>query len=95
MAAYEAMYILKPDLGEEELAQAIERVQGLIGQAGGTVDQIDKWGKRRLAYPINGYNDGYYVVTTFNGDGNVANELTRLMGIQEVILRSMVVRAGE
>ena len=58
-ANYEAVYILKPDLNEEQIAALVERFKSVV-EANGTVSEISEWGKRRLAYPINDLMDGYY-----------------------------------
>ncbi len=95
LAQYELMYILKPDLGDEALASATERVQRTVETAGGAIEKTDKWGRRKLAYPINDYNEGLYVVVNFEGDGTIANEITRLLHINEDVIRSMAVRCDE
>jgi small subunit ribosomal protein S6 len=95
LAHYELMYILKPDVGEETIQQDIERFNQMITQAGGTVTKTDKWGRRKLAYDIAGYPEGFYVVVTVDGAGNLASEVTRLLRIQDDVLRSMVVRLDD
>ena len=64
-ANYEAVYILQPDLSEEQIAALVAKFKAVV-EANGTVSEIDEWGKRRLAYPINDLNEGYYVLMTFN-----------------------------
>jgi small subunit ribosomal protein S6 len=95
LAHYELMYILKPDLGEEAQGSAIEKVQQTVEGAGGTVDKSDKWGRRKLAYDIEDYSEGFYVVVNFQGDGTIANEITRLLNINEDVVRSIVIREDE
>ena len=80
---YEAVYILNPELGEEQIAALVERFKGVV-EANGTVSEIDEWGKRRLAYPIN-------VLMTFTAAPTVPAELDRLFRINENVMRSMVV----
>ena len=63
-ANYEALYILKPDLNEDQIKALVERFKGVV-EANGTVSEIDEWGKRRLAYPIQDLMEGYYVLMTF------------------------------
>ena len=63
-ANYEAVYILNPDLTEEQIAALVERFKSVV-EANGTVSEVNEWGKRRLAYPINDLMDGYYVLMTF------------------------------
>ncbi len=95
MAQYELMYILKPDLGEEPQQAAIEKVQKIVEGAGGTVEKADKWGRRKLAYEIDDFAEGFYVLVNFSGDGAIANEITRLLNINEEVIRSMVVRLDD
>ena len=87
---YEAVYILNPELGEEQIAALVERFKGVV-EANGTVSEIDEWGKRRLAYPINDLMEGYYVLMTFTAAPTVPAELDRLFRINEHVMRSMVV----
>ena len=95
LAQYELMYILKPDLGEEAQLAATEKVQQTIEGAGGTVEKTDKWGRRKLAYSIDDYSEGFYAVVNFQGTGTIANEITRLLNINEDVVRSIVVRGDE
>ena len=87
---YEAVYILNPELNEEQIAALVERFKGVV-EANGTVSEIDEWGKRRLAYPINDLMEGYYVLMTFTAAPTVPAELDRLFRINENVMRSMVV----
>ncbi len=93
MVQYELMYILKPDLGEEQTASDIERFNDMVARGQGTVEKTEKWGRRKLAYDIDGHGEGFYVLVTFQGEGTIGNELTRLLRIEDDVLRSMVVRA--
>lgn len=95
MAQYELMYILKPDLDEERLQGTIDAITNQVTQAGGTVANVDKWGRRRLAYPISKHEEGFYVVVAFSGTGTIANEITRLLNISEDVMRSIIVRQDE
>lgn len=92
MARYELMYILKPDLGEEQQAADIERFDQAIQQLNGTIEKTEKWGRRKLAYEIAGYTEGFYMVVTFSGEGDIGNEMTRQLKIHDDALRSIVVR---
>lgn len=92
LARYELMCILRPDLDEEGLEASIGRVAALIATAGGTTEKLERWGRRHLAYPINGRTEGFYIVQAFTGTGTISNELTRRLNINEDVLRSIVVR---
>jgi small subunit ribosomal protein S6 len=89
------MYIVRPDVDDEKLESVIERVSRFVQQSGGTEEKVDRWGRRRLAYPIKRYDDGIYVVVTFTGTGTIANEITRLLNIDDDVIRSIVVRTDE
>lgn len=93
-ANYEALYILDPALGEEEITALVEKFKGVV-EANGTVSEIDQWGKRRLAYPINHKNEGYYVLMTFESKTDFPAELTRIYNITDGIIRAIVVEQPE
>lgn len=93
-ANYEALYILDPALGEEEITALVEKFKGVV-EANGTVSEIDQWGKRRLAYPIEDLNEGYYVLMTFESKTDFPAELTRIYNITDGIIRAIVVEQPE
>jgi len=86
------MVILNPDLGEEPLAAATQRIGEQIGARGGQVDKVDTWGRRRMLYPIKHSRDGHYVVYTFRSEPQTVQELEAAWRIQEEVLRHLVVR---
>ena len=88
-ANYEALYILDPALGEEEITALVEKFNGVV-EANGTVSEIDQWGKRRLAYPINDLNEGYYVLMTCEAKPELPAEIDRVMKITENVMRSLI-----
>lgn len=90
MTNYEVMFILDPTLSEEEKKAAIEKVQGVISEHGELGD-TDVWGLRKLAYPIQKKNEGYYVVTEFKADTEFPKELDRRIKISDKIIRHMIV----
>ena len=89
-SSYEVLYILNPTLGEEETAALVARFKELA-EGHGTVSEVDEWGKRRLAYPINDLEEGYYVLMTFTADPAFPAELDRLMRINVSVMRSIIV----
>ena len=89
-ANYEAMYILDPALSEEAIAALVAKFKAVV-EANGTVSEIDEWGKRRLAYPINDLMEGYYVLMTFTALPGVPAELDRQFRINENVMRSLIV----
>ena len=90
MTNYEVMFILDPTLSEEEKKAAIEKVQGVISEHG-ELGYTDVWGLRKLAYPIQKKNEGYYVVTEFKADTEFPKELDRRIKISDKIIRHMIV----
>ena len=88
-ANYELMYIIDLDIGEEEIEATIEKFQSLI-EANGTVNELDKIGKKRLAYLINDKPDGYYVLVKFTSGPEFPAELNRVLKITGGIMRSLV-----
>ena len=90
MATYEIVAVLRPDLDEEAAGTAIARVHQRIAEYGGTVGTTDRWGKRRLAYPIQKYRDGYYVLSVFTLDSGQVARLRQVLGLNEDLLRFVV-----
>ena len=89
---YESMFVVDVTDGEDAVKASVEKFVGLISSAAETVYEVNEWGKRRLAYPINDKPEGYYVVVTFKGQPDFPAEFERLCKIDENILRSMVIR---
>lgn len=87
---YEVLYILAPTMGEEDTAALVARFKELA-EGRGSVSEVDEWGKRRLAYPINDLEEGYYVLMTFSADPAFPAELDRLMRINVNVMRSIIV----
>lgn len=90
MAKYETMLITSAALDEEASANLVGKFKSLI-EANGTIDSVDEWGKRRLAYPINDLMEGYYVLMTFTALPGVPAELDRQFRINENVMRSLIV----
>ena len=88
--SYEVLYVLNPTLGEEDTAALVARFKELA-EGRGSVTEVDEWGKRRLAYPINDLEEGYYVLMTFSSDPAFPAELDRLMRINVSVMRSIIV----
>ncbi|MGE5454942.1 MAG: 30S ribosomal protein S6 [Methylocystaceae bacterium] len=95
MRSYEIMYILKPDLPQEAIEAAQEKVIKIITDFGGEMVKVDNWGKRRLAYEINDLTEGFYVLLHFAGTTEAVNELERVLKISEDFIRHLIVRQDE
>ena len=93
ICSYESLFVIKPNLAEEETAAVVNKFTSLIADNGGTVESINVWGKRRLAYLIEDYAEGYYVLVNFKSDATLPLELNRVFGITDEILRYVVVRS--
>lgn len=91
MNSYETLFVVNPQLSEEDTKKVIDKFVNLIGSAG-TVTEVKEWGKRRLAYPINDLNEGYYVLVNFEAEPALPAELERRFRIDDSIMRSIVVR---
>ena len=89
--SYETMFIVDPTNGEDAIKATVSKFTGLISSNAELVE-VNEWGKRRLAYPINDLNEGYYVVATFKAEAGVPVELDRNYNIDESIMRSMIVK---
>ena len=86
---YEVLYVLNPNLTEEETKAIVEKFKTLIEQ-NGTVDEMEEWGKRKLAYEINYLTEGYYVLVKFTSGPELPAELDRILGITDGVIRSLV-----
>ncbi|MDB9493756.1 30S ribosomal protein S6 [Spirulina major CS-329] len=84
---YEMMYILRPDLSEDQISAAVTKYQDLLTEYGATEITNDVWGRRRLAYPIQKFNDGIYVLVHYSGDGKQVAAVERMMRLSEDVLR--------
>jgi small subunit ribosomal protein S6 len=90
MRTYEIILIFQPDLDESVVNETLEKVNGWISAAGGTVEKTDMWGKKRMAYEIKKQREGNYVMITSNMPPSATAELTSNMRFVEPILRSMI-----
>lgn len=90
---YEIMIILDPEIEERTVAPSLDKYLSVIKTDGGTVDKVDIWGRRRLAYDIQKKSEGIYAVVDFTATSATAQELDRQLGLNEVVLRTKVLRA--
>lgn len=95
MRKYELLYVLRPDMDEEQLKALQERVSSIIAQQGGQNEEVKEWGRRRLAYEIANQREGYYFEVHFDGTPAVVDELERVFKITDGILRHIIVRIEE
>ena len=95
MHQYELMVILDPEIDERTVAPSLDKFLNVIRNDGGTIDKIDIWGRRRLAYEINKKNEGIYAVVDFTAESKTTNELDRQLNLSEAVMRTKVLRAEE
>ena len=91
---YELMYIINPNLTEEETAAVVEKFKTLVEQ-NGTLDEMEEMGKRKLAYEINYLSEGYYVLVKFTSAPEFPAELDRVLGITDGVMRSLITLRAE
>jgi len=89
---YEMMVILDPDLEERTVAPSLDRYLSLVTNNGGTVDSVDVWGRRRMAYEIQKKAEGIYAVVELHAEPDTVKELDRQLGLNESVLRTKVIR---
>ena len=92
MREYELMVILDPELEERTVAPSLDRFLNVVRQGGGSVENVDIWGRRRLAYDINKKSEGIYAVVNMTATPDVAKELDRQLGLNESVLRTKLIR---
>jgi small subunit ribosomal protein S6 len=87
---YEAFYIVKPELSDADVQKIADRFKGVVEEHGGTVEKAAKWDKRKLAYEVNGFKEGNYVLMHFDAPANLPQELSRLMRISDDVIRHRI-----
>jgi len=92
MRHYELMLILDPDLEERTVAPSLDTYLNVVRQDGGSIENVDVWGRRRLAYEIDKNAEGIYAVVTLNAEPATVKELDRQLGLNESVLRTKVIR---
>ncbi len=95
MRQYEIMYILKPDLEDDGFTQLIEKFSKIITDGGGEISELNRWGKRRLAYEIKDFREGFYVLFKCRAEHAAAQELDRVFRITDGVLRHMIIREDQ
>jgi len=91
MRKYETLFILHPSLDEEAVKANVEKFKGVIENGGGVVENIDAWGKRKLAYEIDKVGEGYYTLVNFSSNPELPKELDRVFRITDSVIRHLIV----
>ncbi|MCD7035296.1 30S ribosomal protein S6 [Metabacillus sp. GX 13764] len=95
MKNYEIMYIVRPNIEEDAKKAVVERFNTILTDNGAELSEAKEWGKRRLAYEINDFRDGYYMLLKISSDAAAVQEFDRLAKINEDIIRHMVIKEEE
>src|SRR6201987_3618839 len=92
---YELMFIVRPDMPEEDLDKLISTLETAVSSSGGTMKNVEKMGKRRLAFTVRRFHDGMYILLTVEGSGGLIHELERRLRVTEPVLKFISVRIDE
>jgi small subunit ribosomal protein S6 len=92
---YELMFIVRPDMPEEDQDKLISNLETQVGTAGGTVKSLERMGKRRLAYMVGKFQDGIYMLMTLEGEGGMVKEVERRLRVNEPVIKFITVRVDE
>lgn len=95
MRIYEELFIIKPDATEEEIEQVVEQIRQVIVSGGGTVDKLEKWGIRKLAFRVQKQREGYYVLFQFSSPPDAVLEIERRLRVSDLVLKFLTVRIDE
>jgi small subunit ribosomal protein S6 len=95
MRIYEELFIVKPDAPDEEVDQFVEQLRTQLTAAGATVDKIEKWGKRRLAYRVGKYREGAYILFEFTAAADTVKELERRLRVADMVIKFLTVRVDQ
>jgi small subunit ribosomal protein S6 len=92
---YEELFILRPDITEEEIAPVVDQLRGIITTAGGTIDKEERWGVRKLAYMIEKRAEGFYILLQFTAPASTVKEIERRLRVNDAVLKYLTVRIDE
>ncbi len=92
---YELMFIVRPDMADEDLEKLVSTLETIVTSAAGTVKSVDRMGKRRLAYMVHKFREGIYILMTIEGAGTVIHELERRLRVTEQVIKFLTVRIDE
>lgn len=95
MRKYEIMFIVRPDVSEEEVDKLIAQMEGVVAGAGGKMDKVEKMGRRRLAYRVQRHREGFYVLFSLEGGGDTIKEFERRLKVIDTVIKFLSVRVDE
>jgi len=95
MRKYEIIFVVKPDTNEEELEKLITQMQGVVTGSGGTIEKVEKMGRRRLAYRVARQREGLYILFVLEGSGDTVKEFERRLKVTDAVIKYLTVRVDE
>jgi small subunit ribosomal protein S6 len=95
MRKYEIIFIVRPDVTDEDVAKLITQMEGVVTGAGGTVEKVEKMGRRRLAYRVARQREGIYVLFLVNGTGDTVKEFERRLKVSDAVIKFLTIRVDE
>jgi small subunit ribosomal protein S6 len=95
MRKYEIMFVVRPDVAEEEVDKLVTLMEGVVTGTGGTVEKTEKLGRRRLAYRVQGQREGFYVLFALDGSGDTVKEFERRLRVTDTVIKFLSVRVDE
>ncbi len=95
MRKYEVIFIVRPDIADEEVDKLIAQMEGVVGGAGGKMEKVEKMGRRRLAYRVERQREGFYVLFVLEGGGETVKELERRLKVTDAVIKFLTVRTDE
>jgi len=95
MRNYELIFIVRPDVTDEDVQKLISQMEGVVATAGGKVDKVEKMGRRRLAYRVHKQREGFYVLFYFQGTGETVREFERRLKVTDTVIKHLTVCTDE
>lgn len=95
MRKYEIIFVVRPDLPEEEVDKLVAQMEGVVTGTGGRVEKVEKMGRRRLAYRVQRHREGFYVFFTVEGGGDTVKEFERRLKVTDTVIKFLTVRTDE
>lgn len=95
MRKYEVIFIIRPDISEEDVDKIIAQMEGAVTGTGGKIEKVDKMGRRRLAYRVSHYREGSYILFTLEGTGGTVKEFERRLKVSDAVIKFLTVRIDE
>jgi small subunit ribosomal protein S6 len=95
MSKYEVMFIVRPDVSDEDVDKVIGQMESAVTTSGGKIEKVDKMGRRKLAYRVGRYREGHYVLFTLEGSGDTVKEVERRLRVSDAVIKFLTVRTDE